>query len=70
MAIVHAPEMDGNMIIVCDKCQKAEDYDNKILMEQGWTVNSRAKKYIHLCYLCKPKKQRQAFDFIKRKFNL
>lgn len=54
--------------IVCDKCGIAVPYDNHSLFTLGWTVNSKAKKYIHLCYYCKSKKQKESFNFVKSKF--
>lgn len=58
--------------ITCDKCGCSDSQPlpiaGKVFYQKGWTVNPRAKKYIHKCYTCKSKKQRDAHDFIKRKF--
>jgi hypothetical protein len=59
---------NGNMIkerdnlywIICDKCG-ADDFcmkqDQRPLANRGWTMNPRAKKFVHLCAECNRKRQ-------------
>ena len=58
--------------IICDKCGKEHSEPhgdhNRRFYEAGWTVNFRAKKYVHICYNCKTAKQKKSFDFVKQKF--
>ena len=58
--------------IICDKCGKEQTEKhgehNIKFFNSGWTVNPRAKKYVHLCYDCKPPAQRRSTDFVIEKF--
>ena len=45
----------GMRLIICDKCHIAEEFVEEKqydLVKKGWRVNTRAKKYIHLCEFC------------------
>lgn len=48
--------------IACDKCQRADcatmptrKETQRFMYDLGWRVNSRARKYIHLCRGCASK---------------
>jgi hypothetical protein len=60
--------------IICDKCgtEQTEPYGkhNEAFFNNGWTANFRAKKYVHVCYDCKNKKEKKTHQFIIQKFGL
>jgi hypothetical protein len=59
--------------ITCDKCGHQDSYGlsiaGEMFFELGWSLNSRAKKYKHLCRNCQTPKQRKAYDFDFGKLN-
>lgn len=65
------PFADG-VKITCDKCgdtcTAANGKHNDTFYMLGWSVSPKAKKYIHLCYNCKTKKQKKATDFVRNNF--
>ncbi len=60
--------------ITCDKCGNYQvsisNEPGHEFYKSGWSVNPRAKKYIHVCRNCQPKSQKDAHDFVAAKFNL
>lgn len=51
-------------VLICDKCGKRQsEIDQEKFFRDGWTMNRRAKKYVHLCYSCKSKRQRETTDW-------
>jgi len=58
--------------IICDKCQNSNMADAKTCNEKwfvsGWILNSKAKKYFHVCPNCQSKEQRSNHSFIIKKF--
>jgi len=52
--------------IECDKCKAfagikmpTREQTQKFLYDSGWRVNSRARKYLHLCKTCGSKRRRR-----------
>lgn len=58
--------------ITCDKCAtnqtESEGVHNDKFFASGWSMNPRAKKYVHLCYDCLTPAQKKATDFVRKKF--
>jgi hypothetical protein len=58
--------------ITCDKCgdtqMEPEGIHNERFFMSGWSMNPRAKKYIHVCYDCHSPAQKRATDFVIQKF--
>ena len=61
-------EKDGEKFINCDKCLLSRIMSQGDLLVNGWTVNSSARKYKHLCWNCKTKKEKDTFNFVRDKF--
>lgn len=56
--------------ITCDKCGKKETAPNdghsgEYFFDSGWRLSMRAKKYMHKCYDCLTKYEKQAIEFVK-----
>lgn len=67
--IVHG---QGITTIQCDKCKKissssSANYNIKFALEE-WSLNSKGRKYKHICYDCLTEKQKKAKDFVNKKF--
>lgn len=67
--MITKPDEHGVKLIVCDKCGNGDILNNESLFAKGWSVNKDAKKYFHICYECKTKKQKSATDFVKKLIN-
>ena len=58
--------------ITCDKCgffetARKSNY-NQVFYELGWSLNPKAKKYLHRCYQCLTRQERKAKVFVMDKF--
>lgn len=51
---------NGITAIACDKCGRTDEADEKeagkVFYDLGWGLFPRAKKYVHQCIDCLPKK--------------
>ncbi len=60
--------------VTCDKCgdlaMAKHEEAGKVFFRQGWVLRPNAKKYIHLCYQCQPKKMGETTDWARKRFNL
>lgn len=60
--------------ITCDKCQHSETSPTVIYNQEFaascWSLNPRAKKYVHRCRFCLTAKERKAMEFVREKFNV
>jgi len=58
--------------ITCDKCgitdSELESKAGLTFFNNGWQMNPKGIKYIHLCKNCQTKKMRKAHDLIYEKF--
>ena len=63
---------NGQDTIICDKCgtsEKAPESEaGKRFFRRGWGANFDARKYVHLCYDCQSKKQKEATDWARQRF--
>lgn len=64
---------ESGATIKCDKCGHTSTKKlnhNERFYREGWSMNPRAKKYIHRCYFCLTRKEKDAHDFVKSKFGV
>lgn len=61
---------DGKQTITCDKCGRSQSFSEeragRLFFNLGWVANFRAKKYVHLCYGCQPKKMQKTTDWARQ----
>lgn len=57
----------NDVTIICDKCKTQCTVNKKNTLELfyfGWVLNSKGRKYKHICPLCVTKKQKESTKFI------